>query len=72
MKPSESVRLYFDKAADLIELDDSMRKLLLTPKREVQVQVPLELDNGTIETLIGFRVQHQTQDGSAAVLSRDP
>ena len=63
MQPSESVRLYFDRAADLIELDDSMRKLLLTPKREVQVQVPLELDNGTIETLIGYRVQHDDSRG---------
>lgn len=63
MRPSESVRLYFDVAADLVDLDDSMRKLLLTPKREVQVQVPLELDNGAIETLIGFRVQHDDSRG---------
>jgi glutamate dehydrogenase (NAD(P)+) len=63
MKPSESARLYFEHAADLIDLDDSMRKLLLTPKRELQVQVPLELDNGTIETLIGFRVQHDDSRG---------
>src|SRR5207244_2408609 len=39
------------------------RKLLLTPKREVQVQIPVEMDNGEIETLIGFRVQHDDSRG---------
>src|SRR5687767_608856 len=63
MKPSESARLYFDNAANLIDLDDSMRKLLLTAKREVQVQVPIELDDGTMETFIGFRVQHDNSRG---------
>lgn len=63
MRPSEAVRLYFEKAADLIDLDDSMRKLLLTPKREVQVQVPLEMDNGHIETFVGYRVQHDDSRG---------
>ena len=50
MKPSEASRLYFDRAADLVDLDDSMRKLLLIPKREVQVQIPVEMDDGRWET----------------------
>ncbi|MGE3776214.1 MAG: Glu/Leu/Phe/Val dehydrogenase, partial [Pirellulaceae bacterium] len=63
MTPSESVRLYFDTAADLVDLSPGMRHLLLTPKREVQVQVPLERDSGEIQTLIGFRVQHDDSRG---------
>jgi glutamate dehydrogenase (NAD(P)+) len=63
MKPSESMQLYFDAAADLVDLDSSMRLLLLTPKREVQVQVPLERDNGELQTLIGYRVQHDNARG---------
>ncbi|MBP90484.1 MAG: glutamate dehydrogenase [Planctomycetaceae bacterium] len=63
MKASEATRLYFGYAADRVDLDDRMRKLLLTPKREVQVQVAIETDNGEIETLIGYRVQHDDSRG---------
>jgi glutamate dehydrogenase (NAD(P)+) len=63
MTPSESARLYFDTAADLVELDNRMRLLLITPKREVQVQIPLERDSGEIDTLIGYRVQHDDSRG---------
>lgn len=40
-----------------------MRKLLLTPKREVQVQLAIERDNGDLETFIGYRVQHDDARG---------
>jgi glutamate dehydrogenase (NAD(P)+) len=63
MKPTEATRIYFDRAADLIDLDPSMRKMLLIPKREVQVQIPIEMDNGSIETFVGYRVQHDDSRG---------
>ena len=49
MKASESTRLYFEHAADRVDLDERMRNLLLAPKREVQVQVAIEMDDGEIE-----------------------
>lgn len=63
MKAFEAVQKYFSKAADHLELNDSMRTLLITPKREVQVEVPVEMDDGRLETLIGFRVQHNNARG---------
>jgi glutamate dehydrogenase (NAD(P)+) len=63
MKSSEAARLYFNRAADLIDLDPNMRKMLLIPKREVQVQIPIEMDNGELETFIGYRVQHDNSRG---------
>lgn len=63
MKAFEAARIYFDRAADELKLDPSMRKLLLTAKREVQVQVPVEMDNGELVTLIGYRVQHDNARG---------
>lgn len=63
MTPSEATQLYFEKAADRVDLDDGMRKLLLAAKREVQVQVAIELDDGEIETLVGYRVQHDDARG---------
>lgn len=63
MKAFESTRLYFERAADRLALDDATRKLLMTPKREVQVQIPVELDSGRLETFIGYRVQHDDSRG---------
>jgi glutamate dehydrogenase (NAD(P)+) len=63
MKAFDSTQLYFNRAADKIELSDNIRRLLLTPKREVQVQVAIERDNGEIATYIGYRVQHDDSRG---------
>ena len=63
VKPNEAVQLYFDRAADQMELDPSMRRLLQTAKREVTVEVPVEMDDGRIETLMGYRVQHNNARG---------
>ncbi len=63
MKAFEAVQLYFDHAADELGLLPNMRKLLLTPKREVQVQLAIERDNGDLETFIGYRVQHDDARG---------
>ncbi len=63
MKAFDSTQLYFDRAADQIDLSQNIRRLLQTPKREIQVQISLELDNGEIATLIGYRVQHDDSRG---------
>lgn len=54
---------YFHRAADQLGIDDDMRKLLLTPQREVRVQVAIRRDDGRLETLIGYRVQHDNARG---------
>jgi glutamate dehydrogenase (NAD(P)+) len=63
MKAYEATKLYFNRAADLLDLSDNMRRLLLIPKREVQVQIPVELDNNEIATFVGYRVQHDDARG---------
>ena len=63
MRAHDASRIYFDRAADELDLSDSMRQLLLTAKREVQVQIPIERDSGEIATFIGYRVQHNDARG---------
>jgi glutamate dehydrogenase (NAD(P)+) len=63
MKAFDATRFYFDQAADQMDLSDNVRRLLVTPKREVQVQVAVERDNGEIHTYIGYRVQHDNSRG---------
>ncbi len=63
MKSHASAQLYFDRAAELLGLSPALRKLLVVPKREVQVQIPVEMDDGRLETFIGYRVQHDNSRG---------
>jgi glutamate dehydrogenase (NAD(P)+) len=63
MRAFDATQLYFDRAADHLDLTDNMRRLLITPHREVQVEVPIELDNGELATYVGYRVQHDNSRG---------
>jgi len=63
MKAFDATRYYFDRAADQMDLTANMRQLLLIPKREVQVQIAVEMDNGDLATFIGYRVQHNDSRG---------
>lgn len=54
---------YFDEAATIMDLSSNMKKLLLTPEREVKVQVAMKLDNGDIATFVGYRIQHNSARG---------
>ena len=63
MHAFEGTEFYFNRAADHLDLSRNVRTLLLTPKREVQVQVSIERDNGEIATYIGYRVQHDNSRG---------
>ncbi len=63
MKATEATDHYFNKAADRLALPVWMRKLLITPKREVTVQVACQMDDGRVDTFIGFRVQHDNSRG---------
>ena len=59
----ESANYYFDVAAQRLELPDDMQMLLKTPFREVRVEVPVRMDDGTIETFLGWRIQHNQARG---------
>src|SRR5918994_435552 len=63
MKAFEATQTYFNRAADLLRMPESVRTLLMTPQREVTVQITIEMDDGRIETFTGFRVQHSAVRG---------
>jgi glutamate dehydrogenase (NAD(P)+) len=54
----DNVMNQFDAAAELIQLDRSLRKILARMKNEIVVSFPVKLDNGEIEVFTGYRVQH--------------
>jgi glutamate dehydrogenase (NAD(P)+) len=63
MQAFEATSHYFDQAARLLELSDNIRTLLITPDREVRVEVVIELDSGQLGNFIGYRVQHDAARG---------
>lgn len=48
----------FQRAAELIELEDRYRQILSHPKNEVIVNFPVQLDNGEWQVFRGYRIQH--------------
>ena len=53
----------FNRAADLIGLDEKIRLSLNVPDRELMVEVPLRKDDGSLESYRGYRVQHNKSRG---------
>lgn len=47
-----------DRTADLLDLDQEARARLREPRRSLVVNFPVRLDDGTVESFIGYRVQH--------------
>lgn len=58
-----NVKDQFNKAADLMQLDQGLRKILSISNNELVVNFPAKMDNGDIEIFKGFRVQHNNALG---------
>lgn len=52
-----------EEAANVMGLDPNVAERLKYPKRALQVSVPVRLDDGTVKTFIGYRVQHNLSIG---------
>ncbi len=63
MQAFEATNYYFRQAANCLDLSENVRTLMITPDREVRVEVVIELDSGTIGNFIGYRVQHDNARG---------
>ncbi|NJN18085.1 MAG: Glu/Leu/Phe/Val dehydrogenase [Oscillochloris sp.] len=53
----------FDTAADLLDLPSSIRAVLRVPQRELTVNFPVKMDNGSVKVFTGYRVQHNLGRG---------
>jgi len=59
----EESHYYFQKAADVLNLPDRLREILLTPLRVVKVELVFDDDEGQLQHYLGFRVQHNKARG---------
>jgi glutamate dehydrogenase (NAD(P)+) len=55
----------FDAAAEQLDLDPGLRRVLRVPKRELTVNFPVTMDDGRVEVFTGHRVQHNLSRGPA-------
>src|ERR1700748_1455994 len=63
--PWEAQAARFDFAAQKLNLDQGIWKVLRYPSRELIVHIPVGMDDGSIEVFTGFRVQHSGARGPA-------
>jgi len=56
--PFATMMASFDEAADRLGLDPDIYSILRKPDREIQVSLPVQLDDGTLRVVEGYRVQH--------------
>jgi glutamate dehydrogenase (NAD(P)+) len=63
--PWDAVLARIDDAAALIGLDPDIHRLLRTPRRVLEVAVPVRMDDGRVEVFTGWRVHHDTTRGPA-------
>jgi glutamate dehydrogenase (NAD(P)+) len=54
----ETVLRQFENAADRMNLDPSVRKILAETMNEIVIHFPVRMDDGRIEMFTGYRVQH--------------
>jgi glutamate dehydrogenase (NAD(P)+) len=59
----EAVQGFYERAAERLQLELSLREALATPTREVTVQVRVPMDGGGFKVFRGYRVQHNNARG---------
>jgi glutamate dehydrogenase (NAD(P)+) len=65
INPWEVAQHQFDLAADRLNLDPGLRRVLREPRRELIVHFPVKMDDGNVQVFTGYRVQHNLGRGPA-------
>ncbi|WP_206430295.1 Glu/Leu/Phe/Val family dehydrogenase [Flavobacterium ustbae] len=61
--PFQSMIDRFNIAAEILNLDDSIRQKLQRPEKQITVNFSITLDNGNVQNFEGYRVIHNTALG---------
>jgi len=65
VNPFEAMMYRFDRAAELLDLEPGIYKILRNPEKQLIVSVPVTMDNGDVEVFTGYRVLYNTSRGPA-------
>ena len=59
----EATQAQLDEVAGILNLEPSIHAILREPMRELQVSIPVRMDDGQTKVFTGFRVQHNNARG---------
>ena len=63
--PFEAMMSRFDRAAELLDLEPGIYKVLRHAEKQITTSIPVMLDNGEVEVYTGIRVLYNTSRGPA-------
>ena len=63
--PFEAMMMRFDRAAELLDLEPGLYKVLRHAEKEITVSCPVMMDSGEVEVFTGYRVLYNTSRGPA-------
>lgn len=63
LDPFEAMAHRFDRAAELLDLEPGIARILRAPEKQITVAIPVQMDNGEVEVFTGHRVLHNTIRG---------
>ncbi len=63
MNAYETTNTFLKRAFAALKLDGAYEVLLLTPRRELRVELAIRMDDGSLGNFIGYRVQHDDSRG---------
>ncbi|HSJ09806.1 MAG TPA: Glu/Leu/Phe/Val dehydrogenase [Longimicrobiales bacterium] len=63
--PFEAMMERFDRAAELLSLDEGIYRILRHPEKQIITSIPVAMDNGEVEVFTGYRVLYNTSRGPA-------
>ena len=65
VNPFEAMMSRFDRAAELLDLEPGMYKVLRQAEKQIIVSIPVMMDNGEVSVYEGYRVLYNTSRGPA-------
>lgn len=65
VNPYESALINYDRAAEVLGLEDNLIDRLKYPERSLIVNFPVKMSDGSVKVFEGYRVQHNTARGPA-------
>jgi glutamate dehydrogenase/leucine dehydrogenase len=63
INPFETAKQQIDIVADILHIDQGVREVLKHPKRELTVNFPVRMDDGSFRVYTGYRVQYNMARG---------
>src|SRR5438445_11676134 len=63
--PFEAMMSRFDRAAELLDLEPGLYKVLRHAEKQIIVSCPVMMDSGEVEVFTGYRVLYNTSRGPA-------